>query len=239
MEIDLRKYYKMLRKRVWIIVVCALVFTIPAAVFTSDKYNPIYQASSEFMINNDGSQKQIDYGAISVIIGTPVIMDKVVQWFPDLNLTADQLNSSVDVSTVNDSKIIRITAQDSSYERAVKIANDVTQVIKSEIPKIMKVSGVTVLNAAQMKDNSQPINQNSHKYIKTVLLSFVVSIVVAVGIILLLDSLDDTLRSEVSIRSIFDKPTLAVVPKIKEKETGSPARRNLKVREASHASSSS
>ncbi len=240
MEIGLKKYFVLLRKHLWIMAACAFVFTILAAVFTSNTYYPIYQASSEFMVNVDEQQKQVDYGSISVIIKTPVILDKVIQWYPDLGMTAGQLGSSIEVSNMNQSQIIKIAAQSDSYDKAVKIANDVTAVIKSEMPKIVKIAGVTILNPAQANDNPQPVNPNSHSYFKRIILSFAASLVVAIGIIFFIDSMDDTLKTEADIREIFNKSSLAVVPRMKDKQLKPSSRRasDIHMGEASHATSS-
>lgn len=218
MEINLKSYYKMIRKRLWVMVLCAVIFTVPTALFTSDTYYPIYEASTDLMVNHSENQQQIDYSAISVIIKTPVIVDKVIEWYPDLNLTAEQLSDAINVSDVNGSQVMRLYAQDYSYEKAMKIANDVTQVFQSEIPKLVKVESVTILNSAKTIDNPEPINPKTNTYIQMIILSFIASLVVSVGIILLLESLDDTLKTEEDIRSIFGKSTLAVVPKMRKRE---------------------
>lgn len=229
MEINLKEYLIIIKKRWWLIVLVVLVCTILTAMYTTSNYVPIYQASTKLIVNKTSEQgqlgtEQIDYGAIGVnmalintykeIIKTPAIMDKVVQRYPDLNVSTDQLISIVNVSNLNETQVMSITARHFSHERAVKIANAVSDVFQTEIPKIMKVDNITILNRAKVQDNPVPVNQKSNQYI---ILSFVASLAATIGIILLLDALDDTLKTDEDIREAFELSTLAYIPKVKIK----------------------
>lgn len=230
MEINLKEYLMIIKKRLWLIVLFVLLSTILTAVYSNSNYQPIYQASTKLIVNKTVEQdqlgkEQIDYGAIGVnialmntfkeIIKTPAIMDKVVQRHPDLNVSTEQLIAIVNVSNVNETQVMTIFARHYSHEKAVKIVNAVSDVFQMEIPKIMKVDNVTILNRAKIEDNPEPVNQKSNQHI---ILSFVISLMVAIGIILLLDALDDTLKTNEDIRLVFNVSTLAFIPRIKEKK---------------------
>lgn len=229
-EIDLRVYYTILKKRLWFILTCVIVTTSAAAVYSNYNYQPLYQASTKLLVNktvelDQLGKEQMDFGAIGVnislintykeIIKTPVIMEKVVQRNPDLNLNADQLINTVNVYAVNDTQVMAITVIDYSYERAVFITNAVAEVFQAEIPKILKVDNVTILTEAKMKDFPQPINERTNTYI---ILGFMASLIFSVGVVLLLESLDDTLKSEEDIRQVLAVPSLTVVPKMNARQ---------------------
>lgn len=230
MEIELKQYLKAIKKRIWIILLFVLVCTSAVAIYSTNTYQPIYQASTKLIVNqtvelDQVGKEQIDFGAIGInialietykeIIKTPAIMDKVVQRYPELNMSAEQLSSIVDVSAINGTQVMTIVARHISYEKAVRTANAVSEVFKTEIPKIMKVDNIAILNEAKSLNNPKPVNKKSNQYI---LMSLVASLVIAVGFALLLDSMDDTLKNEEEIREIFGIPTLAVISKVKEKE---------------------
>lgn len=228
MEINLKDYVMVILKRWWIIVLVVSSCTILTAMYSTSNYVPIYQASTKLIVNKTSEQdqlgkEQIDYGAIGVnmslintykeIIRTPAIMDKVVQRYPDLHVSTDQLISIVNVTNINETQVMSIVARHFSHERAVRIANAVSDVFQSEIPNIMKVDNITILNRAKVQDNPVPVNQKSNQYI---ILGFVVSLAATIGIILLLDALDDTLKTEEDIREVFELSTLAYIPKVKK-----------------------
>lgn len=229
-EIDLGSYIRIIKKRLWLIVLCVFISTLSMAVYSYYDYQPIYQASTKLIVNktmemDQLGKEQMDFGAIGIniklidtykeIIKTPAIMDKVVQRYPDLNLSAEELISKVNVYALNDTQVMTITAYDSSYERAVLIVNAVSDVFQTEIPKIMKVDNVAILNIAIMTDHPQPLNKKQNQYI---ILSFVASLMLAIGIVFLLDSLDDTLKTEKDIQLVLGISTLSMIPKMKKRE---------------------
>jgi capsular polysaccharide biosynthesis protein len=237
MEINIKDYFLMIKKRLWIIVLCVGLSTVLSATYTAINYQPIYLASTKLIVNktvekDQMGKEQIDYAAIGInvslintykeIIKTPAIMDKVVQRYPDINMSAEQLINVTNVADLRETQIMTIVAQHYSQEKAVKIVNAVTEVFQSEIPKIMKVDNITILNRAKVLNDPKPVNKQSNSFI---ILGFAVSFVIAIGIILLLEMLDDTLKTNEDIRTILETSTLAVIPKMKEKAL-KPATRN-------------
>jgi capsular polysaccharide biosynthesis protein len=199
-------------------------------MYSNYHYVPIYQASTRLIVNqtvqnSSSGAEQIDFGAIGFnielintykeIIKTPSIIEKVLQRHPDLNMSEGELIGAINVSDVNGTQLMAISARDTSYERAVKIANDVTEVFQTEIPKIMKVENIAILNVAKIQDNPQPVNKKSNQY---VLIGFLGSFICAIVLVLFLESIDDTLKTEDELRHMFDTSILAIVPKMKEKE---------------------
>ena len=230
MEINLREYFMLIKKRFWIIFTIVFVCTTLTAVYSNMNYQPVYMAATKLIVNKTSEKdqlgrEQIDFGAIGVNIGlintykeiikTPAIMDKVVQRYPDLNLTAEQLIAMTNVAGLHDTQVMTIVVTHYSYEKAVRIANAVSEVFQTEIPKIMKIDNITILNKAKMQDYPVPVNKKSNQYI---VLSFAASLVIAIGLVLLLEALDDTLKTEEDVRQIFAVSTLAFVPKIRGKE---------------------
>ncbi|MEK3725242.1 YveK family protein [Paenibacillus sp. FSL H8-0034] len=247
MEINLKEYFIIIRKRLWLVVVIVLVSTALTAVYSTNNYRPLYQASTKLIVNkivekDQMGKERIDYGAIGTnlalintykeIIKTPAIMDKVVQRYPDINLSAEQLSYITTVSDLRETQVMTIVVQYYSQEEAVKIVNAVSDVFQAEIPKIMKVDNITILNRAKLQENSLPVNKKSNQYI---ILSFVASLLVSIGITFLLETLDDTLKTDQDIREVMDLTIIAYIPKIKKKELKSPKRKKFRTKTGEEA----
>jgi capsular polysaccharide biosynthesis protein len=229
MEIDLKQYYVMLKKYLWIIVSLVIISTSLAALYSNYNYQPIYQASTKLIINNTTRSDQLGKSPFDFtssgntlpistykeIIKTPTIMEKLVQRHPDLDLTPEQIISRINVTAVNDTQLVAIVAIDSSQERAVRIANFVTEIFQSELPKILKIDNIAILNQAKEVEYPRPINQKSNR---NILLAAIASMVIAVGLILFLDSMDDTMKSVKDVQALLDAPILAMIPDIKYKK---------------------
>ncbi len=170
------------------------------------------------------------------IIKTPAIMDKVAAKYPELGLPTDQLIKKVNISSVNDTQVITLTIEDNSYEKAVKTVNAISEVFKNEIPSIMKVDNVMILNEAQMVDKPSPVKPNKQLNLA---ISFVVSLMAAVGLAFLLEYLDDTIKTEADVYATLQLPVLVTIHQIKEEEfkNSKTSKQNSKVGETQYAAS--
>jgi capsular polysaccharide biosynthesis protein len=189
---------------------------------------PVYEASTKLIVNKSNenvSLNQVDINSINTnlrlidtykeIIKTPAIMDKVASIHPEFNLTTEQLVKKVMVSSVNNTQVMTLIVQDISYNKAVKIVNAVSKMFQEEIPKIMKVDNVSLLNEAKMMDKPLPIKPNKTL---NVAISFVVSMMVALGIVFLLEYLDDTIKNEADIQQYLGIPTLGLISKVRPED---------------------
>jgi capsular polysaccharide biosynthesis protein len=186
---------------------------------------PVYSATAKLIVSESVDSQKLDSGTVQTalmlinsyieIINSSAILDKVVEKHPDLNLTAGQIGGMLSVSAAKGSQVMDISAIDTSYQRAAKVVNAVAEVFKNEIPNIMKVDNVTILTQADQESKPVPINRSP---VVNVLISFIVSVMLAVGLVFLLDYLDDTIKTEVDVEQTLGLPTLAQVAKINKSE---------------------
>jgi capsular polysaccharide biosynthesis protein len=227
-QVELKQYLKIIRKRFLLIaaiVIIACVLTgIKSFMFTS----PVYSASAKLIVNKsiqvDG-QKQMDLGSVETnimlinsyieIINSSAILDKVAEKYPDIKASPDHIGSMLSVSSAKGSQVMDLTATDTSYEEAAKVVNAVATVFKNEIPSIMNVNNVTILSEAKLDAQPGPINGNP---IINILLSFIVSLMLAIGLVFLLDYLDDSTKTEQDVEQMLDLPVLAQIAKLNKTE---------------------
>ncbi|THF74915.1 YveK family protein [Cohnella fermenti] len=225
---EIKQYMKLLKKRLWLILLCVAISMATTTYLSYENYQPLYQASTKLIVNKTEQDQQgsetMDLAAINVNIGlvetykeiimTPAILGVVVDRYPELNLTEDELGSRIAISNYNGTQVMTIQTTDNTYERAADIVNAVAQVVKTEIPRIMKVNNVELLNTADPNETPPPINQDINQKIA---ISFAVSLLFAVGITFLLEFLDDTLKTKKDIRNVMNLPTLTTIPTIRRK----------------------
>ena len=224
MTLEIKEYARILFKRLWIVVACVVVATVTTAYYTYTTFQPVYDASTKLIVNSTIGQsgsEQIDYGTLTFtrmfldtyreIINTPAIMQKVVDQHPELGLTANQLIQSVQVQTTNTSQVMTLRVYDTSYERAAAVVNAVSRVFQEQVPVIMKVDNITILNEAPLTGNAAPVNDNRNQ---TIAMSFAISMLFGIALCFLLEYLDDTLKTEEDISQVFGAPTLASVVRI-------------------------
>lgn len=227
---ELKEYINIIRKRLWLIAVIVIVVCLGAGIKTYTTA-PIYNAVAKLIVNQTYDRQgteMMDYSLIqtnikvissySEVIRSSAILDKVVAAYPDLELTSQQLASMITVSSANDSQVMNIIVQSDSYEKAAKTVNAVARIFESQIPSIMKVDNVTILDQAPLEASVAPININP---VMNILISFVIGLMLSIGLVFLLEYLDDTFKSETELERELGLPVIAVITKIRKDDVKS------------------
>lgn len=227
-ELDLRDYFRILRKRIWLIVAIVLLSTLAAAVYSMFFKEAVYQASTKIIVNraaNQAATGQLDLNEINTnirmidtykeIIRTPAIMDRVVAEHPEFGLSSEQLIQRIQVNSVNNTQVMTLSFQDTSYRMAAEIVNAVSLIFQQEIPNLFNVENVSILNEAKMDITPAPVAPNIPLNIA---IGFIVSLMLAAGLAFLLEYMDDTLKTEEDIHQALGLPTLAMITRVDEQE---------------------
>jgi len=149
------------------------------------------------------------------IIKTPAIMSVVAEEHPEFGLTAGELSKKITVSSVNNTQVMTLKVQDGDYVRAANIVNAVSTVFQREIPGIMNVDNVSVLNMAPLDVTPAPVSPN---VTLNIAIAFVVSLMIALGFVFLLEYLDDTVKTEQEVNQLLELPVLTMVARMTEQD---------------------
>lgn len=198
---------------------------------------PIYQAQTQILVNqnsnsveaNSWQSTEIDLRLINTyneIITSPVILSPVIEKLK-LDTTPEQLMEQIFVSSKSESKVVNISVDDPEPLRAVEIANTVAEVFKEQIPKLMSVDNITILSAAKQSDSPRPLKPNKKLNIA---IGIVMGLMIGVGLALVLEFLDTTIKSEEDIETVLHLPVMGVVGIIPEEKVKKTSLFSQKVR---------
>lgn len=230
---EIKQYFRIIQKKWWLIATIVIVAMVATGVKTYFFTTPIYAANAKLIVNQSSGEGGATPNASTIqtsiflinsykeIIKSSAIMDKVVKENPDLGESAWQLSSKISVTSADNSQVMNLVYTDTSYAKAAEIVNIVSSVFKEQIPYIMNVDNITILSEANAAAAPAPVNFNP---IMNLLISFVISLMLAIGLVFLLDYLDDTLKSEAEITGILGAPVLAVVGKMSKSDLEKSAR---------------
>jgi len=247
MELDLKDIFKILRKRIWWIIAVTVLASAAAWYYSTAIMKPVYEASTKLIVKqSDAAIARLDLNEINLnlrlidtykeIIRTLAIMQVVAEEHPEFGLTAEQLIGKVRVSSVNNTQVMTLVVEDSSYRRAAEIVNAISYVFKDEVPKIMHVDNVSILNEAPLDRQPAPVRPN---VMLNVAVAFVVSLMAVIGWAFLMEYLDDTIKTEQDVAGVLGLPTLTVVAKTEEDDFVPHASRNSRRKVAdTHGASS-
>lgn len=218
-EINLKEILGVLKKRAWIGIIITLLAAIFGYYYSSiNKTTLLYSSSTNIIINADAGQRK----TLEVIIKDKTVLEKVIEQL-GLDRTTDSLAESIQVGSIDDTQVVKISVIDIVPERAADIANTTAKVFIEEIPKIMGFDDVRVLSDAQI--NHAPINESNQN--KIIMAAIFAGIVIGIGLIFLIDSLDDSIRTEQDVEHILEVPILGSVSIMSKKNINKTKKTNV------------
>ena len=218
--IDLREYFFILKKKMWIIVTSMIICGLISGIVSFFVLTPVYEANTSLIVNKEVEnelaemttsddlrfvqQLALTYGEIiksrTVITST---IDKL-----GLDMTYEDLAGAVSVTNVSDTQIIKISVQHNNPLIATKICNTIPEIFSTEVQRIVKASGVEVVDKAIVPEN--PIKPNKKM---NVLIAMVLGAMVSIFIIFLIEALNTKLKEPKAIEEKLGIPVFGVVPK--------------------------
>lgn len=223
-EIDLLDVLKTLWKHIiWILaagLVCGLLFYVGTHLLVA----PTYRARITLYVNNrategsstitssdlTASTKLVD--TYSAIIRSDTVMEAVgIQ--AEANMNAQKLKSLVSAKAVNNTEVFDVYVTDTDPQRAAAIANAIADIFPGLITEIVEGSSVKIVDRATV-----PRDRYAPSYKKNALMGFMLGAVAAAAVVLLINMLDDTIKSTVDFEQ-WDYPLLAVIPNLNENES--------------------
>lgn len=202
--IDLRGIFKIIRKRLGLILFSALIVTILGSIYTFFIASPVYTASTQLVVKLPNSDNSAAYAGqvtgniqmantINQVIVSPVILDKVQS---NLNLSDDSFQKQVTAANQTNSQVITLTVKYSNPYIAQKIADETAKIFSSDAAKLLNVTNVNILSKA--KAQTTPISPKPKLYLA---ISVIAGLVLGLAIALLKE-LDNKINKEEDIEAL-------------------------------------
>ena len=222
--IDLLELAKELRKKIVLIIVCAILGGAVMGVYSFFIATPIYQSTSKLYILSKttsitsladiqvGSSLASDY--VELIKSRPVVLTVIKDM--DLDMSYDAMVNNLIVENVSDTRLVKITVSDTDPERAKLIANKFAKVAKVQISNIMRTDEPTIAEAAVVKRT--PVSPDKRK---NILIGILIGIVLSCGYVTIRFLMDDTIKDPDDVTKYLELDNLAIVPFEDGKKPGS------------------
>ena len=216
--IDLREYFFILKKKMWLIGLSAIICGLISGLVSFFVLKPVYEANTSLIVNKEVEDETtqmattddlnyvqklaITYGEI---IKSRTVITSTIEKLK-LDTTYEELVGAVSVSNVADTQIIKISVQDNNPVIAAKICNTIPQIFTKELQRTVEVSGVKVIDKAIVPQN--PIKPNKTMNIA---IAMVLGVMASVFIIFLIEALDNKIKKPEDIQESIGIPVLGTV----------------------------
>ncbi|RNB87363.1 hypothetical protein EDM56_17015 [Brevibacillus fluminis] len=222
MEIQLADVRRTIRQYLGRILILVVLAVSAAGVLSFYVLKPQYEATVTLLVKKQNTGSQIAYDDLIAseklvktygeIMKSRLVMAEVIETLK-LPLTNEQLSKQIQIKADNESLITSVSVRDEDLARAVAIANEFGKVSMQKWNAIMEMNSVTIIDEAKQDQNAQPVYPRPYLNMG---LAFVLSLLAGIGIALLRDYFDKTLKTEEEVEELFAIPVLGVIPHIKE-----------------------
>lgn len=221
-EINLKELFEYFVSKLPIIVIAALLTTLVGIAYGLWFQKPMYNSYTTIVLtrtdNNstttDGtgitqSDILLNQNLVSTyreIIKSKRILNQVINNL-DLNISTDELEKNISVTSEKDTEVIKISVNNSNPTDAKDIANEIERVFSNEIISIYNIKNITIIDYAE--EDTTPYNINVPKQI---ILAFLIGFILACAVIFVTFYFDTTIKSSEEIENKLGLPVLGVVP---------------------------
>lgn len=220
-EIDLLEIANLLWRKIHIIIACFLIGALLAGGYTKIAITPQYTATSMiYILGETTSITSVTNLQISSELTTDFTMlakrRKVIEKVnKDLNLhrTYEELCDVITVSNPTDTHILTIEAQDPDPEMAKDIANAMADAVADNLSTVMATEKPSI--AEEAVTPKKPSSPNTKKNIA---IGALLGAVLAMGVFIVRDLMDDTIKNEEDVKKYLDLTTFASFPDDKVKK---------------------
>ena len=221
-SIDLKEYINIFRKRGWIVLLTTIIAITISGILSFFVIEPVYQAQLTFMVNfnqNENAQitqEDMDYGTKLVETYKPIIKSrKVTQKIKNnlnLSMSQSEIGDAIQINSIS-GPVMSVTVNSTNPVLAANIANEVPEVFGKELKRIAKVDGIEVIDMA--KAPNSPVSPNK---IKNIIMAAIIGIVIGIFIVLLLEVLDNKVKTVEDIEKYIELPVLGSISEFDNKK---------------------
>ncbi len=219
-EIDFKRLFLAILRRLWIVVLAAAVCAGSALLFTYYLITPQYRASAMFYVNNSEisisdsfSISSSDLSAAKSLVDSYIVilrsrscLNDVID-YADLDYSYQELRSMVGAASVNSTEIFEVVVINENPIEAEKIANAIAVILPQKISNIIEGTSAKVVDYAVV-----PAAPYTPNYITNTVIGFVIGTLFSILLIALREIFDVTIRVQDDIEQVCKIPVLVSVP---------------------------
>lgn len=221
---ELQQYLSILRKRWTIVVAITLLSTIASGLISYFVIKPTYKSDISVIIQKtdtiDSKNAALNYSDVllyqqlvktySEFARSRTVAEHAIEKL-NLNIKPDQLLGMISVAPKGNTEFLTITVKSNDAQQAMEIANQLAWSLKAVSTNIKKSDNVQILDSALI-----PTSPDSPRLLLNVAVAFFLGLMLAIGIIFIIEYLDNTIKTPEDIEKLIDIPVIGTIPYVAE-----------------------
>lgn len=220
--ISISEIFEALKKRWILIVSITLVATLISGVLSFFVIKPTYETSTKVFIGKEESNQE-GYNTNDIqmyqkllqtyaeTIKTNEVVQAAINSTNNTDLTVPAVKGALTVTPVSDTQILQIKYQNKSPKVAKEILEGITNEFVILAKELVPNGNVRVIEAVQLPENPVAPNKKMN-----VAIAFLLGLMVSVGLVFLIEYLDNTFKSKEELERELDIPVVGIIPEVEE-----------------------
>lgn len=223
---ELQEYLSILKKRWLLLVVITLVATLISGVASYFVIKPTYKSDISVIIQkpdsldpkssvpsyNDVLMYQKLVKTYSELSKSRTVAEDIIQKL-NLNMKVEAVQGMISVAPKGDTEFLTITATSKDAKQAMDVANQAAKSLKDVGIVVKKMDAVQILDPAML-----PAGPASPRPMLNMAIAFFLGLMVSVGLIFLLEYLDNTVKSPEDVERLLGIPVIGTIPLVADIE---------------------
>ena len=215
--ISLSEIFEALKKRWIMIVAITLTATIISGVLSFFVIDPVYETSTKVFVGKEESDATYNSSDINMYqqllqtyaqaIQTKDLVNRAISGLNYDELEASTVVNSLTVTPISSTQILQIKYQSKNPEEAKDVLKSVTDEFIVTAKELVPNGNVRVIEEVELPEN--PVSPNKKMNIAR---AFLLGLMVSVGLVFLLEYLDNTYKNKEQLEKDLGIPVLGAIP---------------------------
>ncbi|MEG2377022.1 MAG: Wzz/FepE/Etk N-terminal domain-containing protein [Clostridia bacterium] len=227
-EIDIKQILLIIWHKLWLVVICTLVFGLGAFSISKFLITPMYTATASMYVYSEGNRANSAITSMELTTSQELVQTYIVILTSNsvLNQVSQRMNneySAADIrrmmtaSAIDNTETFKISVTNENPAMAQKLANAIADVAPKEIIRVVKAGAVEVIDYATL-----PVAPTSPKVLTNTIIGALLGMIFSILLAVITAMLDTAVRCEEDLTEQFNIPVLGVIPSLstKDKEEG-------------------
>ena len=219
--ISIEEIFEALKKRWKMIALITIVATVISGVFSFFIIDPVYEASTKLFVGKEENSEEV-YNSNDI-----AMYQKLLKTYSETIKTRDLLTSAIEdsrydlevgavssaltVVPVTDTQILQIKYQSKDPKEAEIVLKAISNNFIKTAKELVPNGNVRTIEAVEMPEN--PVSPNK---IMNIAIAFLLGLMVSVGLVFLLEYLDNTYKTKEQLEKELEIPVLGVIPTLED-----------------------
>ena len=221
-ELTIKDVFKIILRRIWLIVLVPLFAVIVTTVLVYYVITPVYTATTSlYVLNKQNAENVINYSDLQssslltadyreLILSKRVLSAVAEQYGIDVETMQEDFD--IKVTSANNTRVIEISVTSGDPVLAANLANAIGKEFSVTVVEIMDANNVNFVDVAE-----PPVEPSAPQKLMTIAIAGIAAFMLAIGIALLVEMLNTTIRTADDVEQALGLTVLARVPKFEVK----------------------